>query len=410
MKKLYLFNPDADLALANNTAHYMPSAAVRQMAGDLALLPAWYAGPGSAVLAPSAYNEAYLEKMRGLFGLEVQLVTRAELPDCADMRVVPWGWNRAVHSRLLKGGYPKERLPHCETLCRYREEASRVVASLRLSGLSREPFCTGVSDCLQTLPECRAYVEDACSRRPVAGSGDAVLPGCVLKSPWSGSGKGLNWCREGFTSAIEGWCARVLREQGCVVASPIYNKVQDIAMEFYSDGEGQVRFVAYSCFTTNASGAYVGNELLPPPAFERRMAGYLPELSFADMRRKLEHVLAPYAQNGYEGYLGVDMMVCRSSSGFLLHPCVEVNLRMNMGVVAHFLQQHVLAPGIAGRFSIEYFPTNAALQAQHRRDAEDFPLCVENGKVLSGYLPLTPVTPQCRYRASVWTAGSLSFP
>lgn len=38
----------------------MPPASARQMAADLALLPVWYASPGSAVLAPSAYNLDFL--------------------------------------------------------------------------------------------------------------------------------------------------------------------------------------------------------------------------------------------------------------------------------------------------------------------------------------------------------------
>ena len=33
--------------------------------------------------------------------------------------------------------------------------------------------------------------------------------------------------------------------------------------------------------------------------------------------------------------MGVDMMVVRRGDGFALVPCVELNLRMTMGVVAH---------------------------------------------------------------------------
>ena len=54
--KLYVFNPDTDMALANNEENYMAPASACRMAQDLALLPVWYAQPGSAVLAPSAYN------------------------------------------------------------------------------------------------------------------------------------------------------------------------------------------------------------------------------------------------------------------------------------------------------------------------------------------------------------------
>lgn len=44
--KLYLFNPDSDLALASNEENYMAPASARRMIQDLALLPMWYAQPG----------------------------------------------------------------------------------------------------------------------------------------------------------------------------------------------------------------------------------------------------------------------------------------------------------------------------------------------------------------------------
>ena len=37
--KLYLFNPDSDLALANNESNYIAPASARRMAQDMALLP-----------------------------------------------------------------------------------------------------------------------------------------------------------------------------------------------------------------------------------------------------------------------------------------------------------------------------------------------------------------------------------
>ena len=35
-----------------------------------------------------------------------------------------------------------------------------------------------------------------------------------------------------------------------------------------------------------------------------------------------------------EGIAGIDMMVVRGNGSFLLHPCVEINLRRTMGHVA----------------------------------------------------------------------------
>ena len=101
--KLYVFNPDTDMALANNEENYIAPASARRMAQDLALLPIWYAQPGSAVLAPSAYNADYLQIMKRMFPLSVQLVTEPELPDYAESQIIPWGWNLAFRKRMLKG-------------------------------------------------------------------------------------------------------------------------------------------------------------------------------------------------------------------------------------------------------------------------------------------------------------------
>ena len=63
--ELYLFNPDSDLALANNEANYIAPASARRMAQDMALLPIWYAAPGSAVLAAFRLQCGFLEADAG---------------------------------------------------------------------------------------------------------------------------------------------------------------------------------------------------------------------------------------------------------------------------------------------------------------------------------------------------------
>ena len=109
--KLYVFNPDADMALGNNEENYMAPATIRRMAEDLALLPIWYAQPGSGVLASSAYNADYLKQMQQLFRLDVHLVTEPELPDYDSARVVTWGWKPAIRKRMLKVVALEKQLP-----------------------------------------------------------------------------------------------------------------------------------------------------------------------------------------------------------------------------------------------------------------------------------------------------------
>lgn len=229
------------------------------------------------------------------------------------------------------------------------------------------------------------------------------MPACLLKTPWSGSGKGLNWCLHGFTKPVSNWCERVLREQGCLTAEPIYNKVEDFALEFYSNGQGEVLFAGYSMFSTNEHGAYTGNLLASDGQIEERLGNYLPLEKLVGIRESLHAELASIYGNTYTGYLGVDMMICRreEGDGYLVHPCVEINMRMNMGVVARLFYDRFVASGSSGYFNVEYFPDNEALRARHEQDVRDNPLIVDNGKLVSGYLPLVPVTGKSRYRAYV---------
>ena len=60
----------------------------------------------------------------------------------------------------------------------------------------------------------------------------------------------------------------------------------------------------------------------------------------------LDALIAPH----YDGPLGVDMMLYRNTDGTIaLNPCVEVNLRMTMGMITAAMgSRHALR----GRFSI----------------------------------------------------------
>lgn len=392
--KLYVFNPDTDMALANNEENYMAPASARRMAQDLALLPVWYAQPGSAVLAASAYNADYLQKMKQMFPLSIQLVTEPELPGYADAQIMPWGWNPAFRKRMLKGGILERKLPVPDDLSEYRELASRAY------GMA-----------VSLAFELNKTVEYACGyHRLIEGDGEGEFTdsavkdftdGYIFKSMWSGSGKGLRWCRHGLTKSTADWCNRELDEYGAIVVEPIYDKVGDFAMEFYSDGQGKVLFTGYSRFISDEKGAYRGNILISDVEVERWIQQYVPFQAFVRIREHLQKVLEMIYGDHYVGPLGVDMMICPDQGGYpyAIHPHVEVNLRMTMGIVAHQLYGNFVAPGGEGFFSIDSYPSNEALRVQHEQDMKDFPLVVENGKIVSGYLSLVPVTSQSRYRA-----------
>ena len=147
-------------------------------------------------------------------------------------------------------------------------------------------------------------------------------------------------------------------------------------MEFLADEGGQVRFIGYSLFETDKRGVYKENLLAADEAIEARISAYIPAETLRQVGRVLQVELAEVIGGSYQGYLGVDMMICRTKDGgYAIHPCVEINLRMNMGVVARLVYDNYVCHGM--------------------------PLCLENGKVKSGYLSLTPVEDSTAYQAYI---------
>lgn len=391
-KALYIFNPEHDLALASGEANYMAPASARRMASELALLPMWYAEEGSAVLAPSAYNLDYVKKIQELLGLSVDLITEPELAIEPDLDIRPWGWDVALRKRLSVLGVDEVLLPSMGQLNDLREYSHRSKAVALLPELQLNEYFCGESYYLKTPEEWKRFVE---GRKE-----------CLLKAPLSGSGKGLNWCKGIFTPFISGWCTRVAASQGGVIAEPIYNKVEDFAMEFYSDGAGELTFVGYSLFHTGKSGMYEGNCLLSNEAIRKKLSQYVPLEALMDLENCLKYRLSALVGTVYKGYLGVDMMICRFPENekpvFRIHPCVEINLRMNMGVIARFLHDRYVRPGSTGRFVVDYHPSEGEALQEHERMSATYPLESREGRVYSGYLPLVPVHRRSCYRAWIW--------
>ena len=102
--------------------------------------------------------------------------------------------------------------------------------------------------------------------------------------------------------------------------------------------------------------------------------------------------------NSYRGYLGVDMMVVQMDEGYAIHPCVEVNLRMNMGVVSRLLFDRYISPDAHGRYVIEFYPRSGEALKAHQEMVEKHPLTLHEGRIREGYLSLTPVFEDTNYQ------------
>ena len=306
----FLFNPWNDLALASNDPHYTPPASARQMASEL------------------------------------QPFFTALLSSLTPHPV--WGWSPLAVTKLREAGVPAHALPSTEQMAAYRAASSRQTAVCLLQRLRAtwpEPFEDG-----RLVGESRwCQTEDEVQKAVVSFGGTAML-----KAPWSGSGRGVKRFQISNPSSLNPhpspWISRTLRTQGGVEVEPFYDKVQDMAMEFWAEN-GRVRYEGLSLFETTTAGVYAGNLVASEEEKERRLAPYID----LDLLHELRHHLEVLLSEGiipawYTGPLGIDMMVVESiphssfairHSSYSLHPFLELNLRMTMGWVACRLAQEL---------------------------------------------------------------------
>ncbi len=388
---MFLFNPDNDLALANFSTNYTPPASALKIAVDLALLPTWFAPDGEKVIAEGKLNEDFLSSVKAVLPIKSSLISFAEIGTMPDnKKIIPWGWNPALRKRLMDLGVREEKMPSMNDLKLLQQYSSRQNAVKMLSELKslRNDFC-GESHFFDNVVELLNYLSTEINS--------------VLKMPNSGSGKGLVWIKGNITDKQTDWANRVIREQGGVIAEPVLNKAQDFAMEFFVE-DGKVFFSGYSLFKSAASGAYMGNFLLSDSEIENRLSKYVS----AEILRWIKTFYlkkSPQYFPHYYGYIGVDMMICETSNGFCVQPCVEMNLRMNMGMVARIFHDRFVHANSLGKFVVDFFKKNGRALEHHQENQCNYPLVIENDKIKSGYLNLTPVSEETNYVAHVLVEG-----
>ncbi len=352
MPTLHLFNPEHDIALAQHVPRFTPPRPALHLRRDLGFLPMIWAADGDWVLVDDVPLAAAAVQCLGL-PVRGQLVGfgavqhRLHGMDASALRLAPWGWDLAVVDQLERAGVPFEILPSEFDIEAIREASSRSWAAEYLL-----PRLRALSDDL-TGEMWEVYDMHEVTRRL------AARVHLMVKQPWSGSGRGvrrLEWsdCRDGteMWRNMRGWMDRTMRDQGCIMMEPLYNKVEDFGMEFSSDGRGGVHYCGLSLFHT-VNGAYVGNWLASEDEKRRRLQSYgLPDSLFRRVAESIASTMSASLRGVYSGPFGVDMMIVSEDGRAMLHPCVEMNLRRTMGHVALDLRR--LLPHGRGAMRVDY--------------------------------------------------------
>lgn len=356
--KLHYFNPENDIALGllpGQSLTMSPMVAALHRAG--ALLPAWYASPGDCVLVEESFDKDFVSRIKRDFALDVDVVTSA-----CGATGAPWGWSFDAARRLSGAGAVVPDAAMLEKMRGLSHRRTTLEILSRLAGLA--PF-SGVA-----LPV--EAVDVATVKKMLAEWGEIYV-----KQPWSSSGRGV-FRVASLNGDTEKRIAGMIRRQGSVMVERTFDKLMDFAMLFRSCS-GRVRFTGYSLFFNSSRDSYGGNLMLSDADIERILVGRGASIDdLALLKRFMPEMFTSIIAPFYDGYFGVDMMLGRNGS---ISPCVEINMRMTMGVVAHLLRERLLEPGIDGIFRVA--PVSASVMAESGCE-------VKNNRVQSGRLFLTP--------------------
>ena len=335
--KLLVFNPEHDLALAANLSNFTAPHAGRQLRADLGFIPAIWAAADDFVLVENVEDaeRRFLRLTRRPFG---RFIAKDLLCKLQFSAVDVWGWDLAIRAYLLRWGVEAVVMPTVTQIdairqLSHRRHAMQLLESLQMPGTIG---CASETDQMEMIAD-------------RLQSGEHL----VVKAPWSSSGRGVRFMEGDMNIYDNGWVRHVIEKQGSVMVEPYYNKVKDFGMEFVSDGKGLVSYVGLSLFQTS-NGAYTGNILASEDEKEHMISRYISVDLLKAIRQKICTLMGVLLKDRYAGAFGIDMMVVRrdDGDGFLLHPCVEINLRRTMGHVAISLTEH--CSGLPKLMRIEY--------------------------------------------------------
>ena len=290
-EQIYIFNPEHDLCIANGDENFVP--------------------PRSAV---------------GFAEENTDLSQFLKRPNKQRRQIIPWGWNHALKKRLINEGVYPSTLPSEEELQFIRTHSRREFAldvHSRLSCRDSQVIGPDYRIVATSVSEIEVFISSYGS--------------AVLKSPLSGSGKGIRFVRERLSENDEGWCRKTIDKQGAVIVERRFEIVKECAMLFECHHEG-IDFIGYSLFESR-NGAYSRNILASNDEIEDIIAGYISRDTLIAVREGLKAILADTLAGHYEGFLGVDQMICQTVSPVFV-PVSEINLRMTMGLIARNKYDH----------------------------------------------------------------------
>lgn len=357
-----MFYPENDVALASGLSRFTAPKNAEALRCDCSFLLRWIADDDDYVIHSKADNR-FGQSAAELFGLH----SRRFVPGTAgsgSFRLRPWGWSAASREMLLRYGIPESALPSGPTLgnlrmLSHRRSSIAINSRLAASGIDIPPMPVEL------------FLSDELSR--ILARGERLM----IKAPWSSSGRGVVDSSSLKPDELLRRSTGIIRRQGSVVVEKHLDCIENFAMLF-EVSDTKASFIGLSLFENRNGAAYAGNIVAPQNVLRQRIASLIDVSALDNLSAALENILSELVGSDYEGYCGVDMMLYRDDNGSTrIAPCIELNLRMTMGVVALILAEKRLAAGSVGMMTMD--------SCAGFDDA-----VVSDCRLVEGTIPLTP--------------------
>lgn len=384
-RDLYWFNPTCETAIANGSETFVASRILLDFEADLAFLPMFIASSSDVVLSsykPSVAFRNLWEQVGFVFPSFYSEKEILSQKNDTFSNLKPWGWSPAAHFQLkeLKKSLPPD-FQYSKMACwkpehrlLFERKTAAGILSKFLVRFGGDSYCSP-----EIIPQLIYSEEEAI--RFVEHTGPSVL-----KSPLSSSGRGIQMIRSGqLNQTSSQWIRTVLKQIGYLTAERLLNKKLDISFQFDISEDGKVEYLGFGLFFTSPNGIFQGHLL------NGVLSDFSDEISeemVNETGQKLRDILAesdfPIC---YAGKLGIDAMLVDQGDGIKIHPCLEINCRMTMGLLAMHVSRFI-HPESRGKYEI-FSDKEKSFSTFSEEMKSKFPIEIKDGRFLSGFVPLT---------------------
>lgn len=398
---VYYFNPTCELAVANGSFSYMPPLLLQEMERDLAVLPFVFCSKADFVLTENPPTQNFLKSLEDA-GFELPVFCPLNhletVTDTTFDAIYPWGWSPAAHFRLkllkTKCADSFKQSPVYDWKNEHQILFERSTSLELLKGI------------VQNNPP-DWFINDSMTGKKIIAIDelDMLLKkyrSIVVKAPLSSSGRGIQIIRNGqLNTSNKQWISGILKQQNYLIAEPYLDKRIDLSFQFRILPNSELHYSGYTIFETNPNGQYKGTLIHPD------LKTLLPDENSSELEEMINSAAKIIANalgssvysKVYPGFLGVDAMIFRHEGKLMMQPCIEINSRMNMGMLTQFLEKQI-HPESSGKFELFYgkagdFAAFAAKQGQLNR------IHMREGKIFSGFLPLVEPEKHNRFGAYI---------